>query len=180
MGDVSSRWREGSSASGVTAAPSCSNVALRLKYYRKAISGKGTFLTLGTNGARRHSRPTRVTSQLRSPDFVMTPRDNALAREWVWTLGDMPCSHAHDSSDFWIGLVPSLVGHSAYFDDAASYFISSFRSYLIQDSVSLQKTYRVGERALRRLRHEVEHSTNESNPEQLLLAVVLHRYAEVS
>jgi hypothetical protein len=92
----------------------------------------------------------------------------------------MPGFAPRDPSNAWARHVVHAVGQDAFLDSATAYYLESMSYFLSPGEESGRRACIEGQRALMDLREAVDRYSDEQDPANLLLTIVLHRYAEVS
>lgn len=167
---------------------------LNLKQRRTVGYGTGEILTftfrpgsgkkLNSKDAKSDSR--HATDDPESSDIVFAPTAplwssrTGLGMRWIVVFSTSPCHATANIFDLWAKHVPSLIGQENYLDLAITYFIDSMRVFLQATETNERRACMTGEGALKSLRQTVSCNPDDVDPTQMLLAIALHRYAEVS
>ena len=166
-------------------------VSLRLKQSRAASHGVGNFMTFASRPAvarkvrTRYLKPSdtivskcrQISTDVPHPTAPLWSSDMALAMQWVSSMALTPCGGAGDLFDLWTRHIPPRVGHADYLDLAVAYFVDSMALFLSSTESNDKRACITGQRALQSLRESI--SCSRVNAVHLMLAITLHRYAEV-
>jgi hypothetical protein len=148
---------------------------------RKTADGTGEDITFTTRRSKRIERLS-ISSSLEpalAPSSALISPEMSLATRWAHTLSILPGDSPVDAFDPWTKYIPTCLGNVSYLDHAAVYHVESVIGGLSRTDVLQKKASAAGQRALEHLRNGIANHNDKKNPRDLLLAILLHRYAEV-
>ncbi len=130
---------------------------------------------IASNRDRSSSRSMATLPSLRAPPSSV-PR---LALEWTAVLSMLPGAGSAKAFDAWTTYIPGSVGDAVYLDHATQYYMASMRCSLVPHEATQRKASAIGALAVKHLREAIERNYDGRDLANLLLTMVLHRYAEV-
>lgn len=113
------------------------------------------------------------------PAALLWSTTTGLGMRWIVVFEASPCKATANIYDAWARNVPSLIGHANYLDLAIAYFVDSMMVFLQSSKINERKACMTGQRALKSLRQTVSCNNEAVDLVQMVLAIALHRFAEV-
>lgn len=169
------------------------SLSLSLREHRTMGDGAGQILTFTIRPSRpqrKKHKGAKCTVESVKTDFsiAIPPLSGppwspmfGLGQKWIFNFQQSPCSESRGANvyDIWTRHVPSLIGHANYLDLAITHFIDCMRLFIDHNEINEKTAFESGAKALKSLRRTVDDDAVEADPAHILLAIMLHRYAEV-